>query len=356
MSERWTESIPTRIPQASSRSNLPTPGENGNLAVAAARPVVSGMGPEALDSADEPARVAKTKQNGGRNIGLVALGSIAPALKADLPLAIEDYALIGDCTTAALVGRNGSIDWLCWPRFDSPACFAALLGTSEHGRWRIAPVDPAARVSRTYRDGTMVLETVFETADGSAALIDFMPIGQANSSVIRLVEGRRGKLAMRLHLTLRFDYGATVPWVTQLEDKSGFTATAGPSRIVFRAPLPLHGENFATVAEFNVVQGECVPFVLTYGPSHLRVPAAVDWRAALHRTEAFWRDWSGRCTYAGPWREAVQRSLLTLKALTFAPTGGIVAAPTTSLPEQLRGERGITATAGCAMLRSPCWR
>jgi len=339
MSERWTESIPTRIPQASSRSNLPTPGENGNLAVAAARPVVSGMGPEALDSADEPARVAKTKQNGGRNIGLVALGSIAPALKADLPLAIEDYALIGDCTTAALVGRNGSIDWLCWPRFDSPACFAALLGTSEHGRWRIAPVDPAARVSRAYRDGTMVLETVFETADGSAALIDFMPIGQANSSVIRLVEGRRGKLAMRLHLTLRFDYGATVPWVTQLEDKSGFTATAGPSRIVFRAPLPLHGENFATVAEFNVVQGECVPFVLTYGPSHLRVPAAVDWRAALHRTEAFWRDWSGRCTYAGPWREAVQRSLLTLKALTFAPTGGIVAAPTTSLPEQLGGER-----------------
>jgi len=339
MSERWSESIPTRIPQASSRSNLPTPGENGNLAVAAARPVVSGMGPEARDAADEPARVAKTKQNGGRNIGLVALGSIAPALKADLPLAIEDYALIGDCTTAALVGRNGSIDWLCWPRFDSPACFAALLGTSEHGRWRIAPVDPAARVSRAYRDGTMVLETVFETADGSAALIDFMPIGQANSSVIRLVEGRRGKVAMRLHLMLRFDYGATVPWVTQLEDKSGFTATAGPSRIVFRAPLPLHGENFATVAEFNVVQGECVPFVLTYGPSHLRVPAAVDWRAALHRTEAFWRDWSGRCTYAGPWREAVQRSLLTLKALTFAPTGGIVAAPTTSLPEQLRGER-----------------
>src|ERR1700730_146894 len=256
-----------------------------------------------------------------------------------MALRIEDYALIGDCKTAALVGRNGSIDWLCWPRFDSPACFAALLGTSEHGRWRIAPVDRAARVSRTYRDGTMVLETVFETADGSVALIDFMPIGQANSSVIRLVEGRRGKVAMRLHLMLRFDYGATVPWVTQLEDKSGFTATAGPTRIVFRAPLPLHGENFATVAEFNVVQGECVPFVLTYGPSHLRVPAVVDWRAALHRHEAFWRDWSGRCTYAGPWREAVQRSLLTLKALTFAPTGGIVAAPTTSLPEQLRGER-----------------
>src|SRR3984893_10612848 len=339
MSERWTESIPTRIPQASSRSNLPTPGENGNLAVAAARPFVSGMGPEALDSADEPARVAKTKQNGGRNIGLVALGSVAPALKADLPLAIEDYALIGDCTTAALVGRNGSIDWLCWPRFDSPACFAALLGTSEHGRWRIAPVDPAARVSRGCRDGTMVLETLFETADGSVALIDFMPIGQMNSSVIRLVEGRRGKVAMRLHLTLRFDYGATVPWVTQLEDKSGLTATAGPSRVVFRAPLPLQGENLATVAEFNIVQGECVPFVLTHVPSHLQAPWALDWRAALQQTEAFWRGWSARCTYTGPWREAVLRSLLTLKAMNYAPTGGIVAAPTTSLPEQLGGQR-----------------
>jgi hypothetical protein len=211
---------------------------------------------EALDAPDERAPVAKTKQNVGQNIGLLPLAGIAPAVQADLPLAIEDYALIGDCTTAALVGRNGSIDWLCWPRFDSTACFAALLGTSEHGRWRIAPVDPAARVSRAYRDGTMVLETVFETADGSVALIDFMPIGQANSSVIRLVEGRRGNVAMRLHLTLRLDYGATVPWVTQLEDKSGLTATAGPSRVVFRAPLPLQGEHLATVAEFNVVQGE----------------------------------------------------------------------------------------------------
>jgi GH15 family glucan-1,4-alpha-glucosidase len=273
------------------------------------------------------------------DIRLVACVGVDPSGQPDLPLAIEDYALIGDCTTAALVGRNGSIDWLCWPRFDSNACFAALLGTSSNGRWRICPVDSTARVSRAYRDSTMVLETVFETADGCVALIDFMPIGQANSSVIRVVEGRRGKVAMRLHLTLRLDYGATVPWVTQLEDKSGLTAIAGASRVVFRAPLPLRGENLATVAEFSVVQGECVPFMLTHGPSHERVPRALDWRAALQKTEAFWSCWSARCTYTGPWREAVHRSLLTLKAMTYAPTGGIVAAPTTSLPQQLAGQR-----------------
>jgi GH15 family glucan-1,4-alpha-glucosidase len=166
-----------------------------------------------------------------------------------------------------------------------------------------------------------------------------MPIGQTNSSVVRLVEGRRGKVAMRMHLTLRFDYGATVPWVTQLEDKSGLTATAGPSRVVLRAPLPLQGEDLATVAEFNVVQGQCVPFVLTHVPSHLRIPWTLDWRAALQQTETFWRGWSAQCSYTGPWREAVQRSLLTLKAMTYEPTGGIVAAPTTSLPEQLGGQR-----------------
>ena len=292
----------------------------------------------ARDRTERP-HLRQNTRNLGQNIGLVPLDAVDSAEKAELPLPIEDYALIGDCTTAALVGRNGSIDWLCWPRFDSTACFAALLGTSEHGRWRICPVDPAARVSRAYRDGTMVLETVFETADGCVALIDFMPIGQANSSVIRLVEGRRGKVAMRLHLTLRFDYGATVPWVTQLEDKSGLTATAGPSRVVLRAPLPLQGEDLATVAEFNVVQGECVPFVLTHVPSHLRIPGTMDWRAALRQTETYWRGWSARCSYIGPWREAVQRSLLTLKAMTYAPTGGIVAAPTTSLPEQLGGQR-----------------
>ena len=261
------------------------------------------------------------------------------SIGSDLPLAIEDYALIGDCTTAALVGRNGSIDWLCWPRFDSNACFAALLGTSQHGRWRICPADPTPHVSRTYHDGTMVLETVFDTEDGRVALIDFMPVGHANSSVIRLIKGQRGKVAMRLHLAIRFDYGITVPWVTQLEDASGLSAIAGPSRVVLRSPVPLRGRNFATVAEFDVAEGECVPFVLTHGPSHLAPPAPVDWRAALQKTESFWRDWSGRCSYGGRNTEAVQRSLLTLKALTYAETGGIVAAPTTSLPEQLGGQR-----------------
>jgi GH15 family glucan-1,4-alpha-glucosidase len=269
--------------------------------------------------------------------------------RTESPLAIEDYALIGDCRTAALVGRNGSIDWLCLPRFDSNACFATLLGTFEHGRWRICPADPKPRISRAYRDGTMVLETVFETADGRVALIDFMLIGHANSSVIRLVEGQRGKVAMRLHLTLRFDYGATVPWVTQLEDGSGLSAEAGPSRVAVRSPVALEGKNFATIAEFDVAEGECVPFVLTHGPSHLPPPAAPDCRTALQETESFWRDWSARCCYTGAWREPVQRSLLTLKALSYAETGGIVAAPTTSLPGSAGNATGTIATAGCAM-------
>src|SRR6516165_5995630 len=263
----------------------------------------------------------------------------APIIRSDLPMDIEDYALIGDCTTAALVGRNGSIDWLCWPRFDSGAVFAALLGTSEHGRWRISPAGPTVRTSRAYHDDTLILETVFDTADGSVALMDFMPMGQGNSSVIRLVKGRRGKVAMQMHLVLRFDYGVTVPWVTQLEDGSGVTAIAGANQAVLRSPVPLQGENFATVAEFDVVEGECVPFVLTHGQSHLPTPPEIDWNTALQETESFWRGWSSRCSHLGPWREAVKRSLLTLKALTYAETGGIVAALTTSLPEQLGGER-----------------
>ena len=172
-----------------------------------------------------------------------------------MTLRIEDYALIGDCRTAALVGRDGSIDWLCWPRFDSNALFAALLGTSEHGRWRISPVDPTPRVSRAYHDGTLVLETVFDTADGRVALIDFMPIGSTSSSVIRLVKGLCGKVAMQLHLALRFDYGTTVPWVTQLPDGSGLSAIAGPNQVVLHTPVPLQGKDFATVAEFDVAEG-----------------------------------------------------------------------------------------------------
>jgi carbohydrate kinase (thermoresistant glucokinase family) len=305
---------------------LETPPENRSSVVARDRsepPVTPQIKPEL-----EHATIVPRRGNGKQ----ASIGS-------DLPMAIEDYALIGDCTTSALVGRNGSIDWLCWPRFDSNACFAALLGTSEHGRWKICPADPAPRVSRAYHDGTMVLETVFDTADGRVSLIDFMPMGHANSSIIRLVKGQRGKVAMRLHLAIRFDYGVTVPWVTQLDDKSGLSAIAGPSRVVLRSGVPLRGRNFATLAEFDVAEGECVPFVLTHGPSHLAPPAAVDWRPALRDTEAFWRDWSARCCYNGRNREAVQRSLLTLKALTYAETGGIVAAPTTSLPEQLGGQR-----------------
>jgi GH15 family glucan-1,4-alpha-glucosidase len=259
------------------------------------------------------------------------------------PSRIEDYALIGDCNTAALVARNGSIDWLCWPRFDSEACFAALLGNEENGRWSIAPADPAPRVTRAYRGDSMVLETLFETAEGSVALIDFMAMRQglanARGAVVRLVEGRRGKIAMRMHLTLRFDYGLSVPWVTRLEDESGVSAIVGPNRAVLRTPVELRGEDLATVAEFTVGEGETVPFQLVYGRSHRPLPAALDPIAALEATEKFWGDWAGRCSYRGPWREPVLRSLLTLKALTFTTTGGMVAAPTTSLPELLGGTR-----------------
>jgi carbohydrate kinase (thermoresistant glucokinase family) len=293
----------------------------------------------ARDSPERPAFRPVKPRAQHTHPGTAPLPIRGTSIRSDLPLDIEDYALIGDCTTAALVGRNGSIDWLCWPRFDSNALLAALLGTSEHGRWRISPADPTPRISRAYRDGTLVLETVFDTAEGRVALIDFMPIGRGGSSVIRLVKGLRGKVAMQLHLALRFDYGATVPWVTQLDDGSGLSAIAGPSQVVLRSPVPLQGKNFATVAEFDVADGECVPFVLTHGLSHLPTPAAIDWSAALQETESFWRGWSSRCSHAGPWREEVKRSLLTLKALTYAETGGIIAAPTTSLPEQLGGER-----------------
>ena len=252
---------------------------------------------------------------------------------------IEDYALIGDCTTAALVSRAGAVDWLCWPRFDSAACFAALLGTPENGSWRIAPADPAPCTRRAYRDGTMVLETVFATPDGEVALIDFMPVGEGGSHLVRLVQGRSGRVDMRLWLALRFDYGAAVPWVTRLADAPGIRAVAGPDMTVLRTPIPLHGEGLTTVAAFSVAAGETVPFVLTHSASHLSPPAGIDPLAALARTERFWRDWCARSTYRGPDKAVVQRSLITLKALTYAPTGGIVAAPTTSLPEALGGGR-----------------
>ena len=256
-----------------------------------------------------------------------------------LPLSIEEYTIIGDCSTAALVGTNGSIDWLCWPRFDSGACFAALLGTSDNGRWQIAPDGPVLRTTRSYRDDGLVLETLFETPDGTVALIDLMVPEQANSTLIRLVEGRSGSVAMAMDLCVRFDYGQAVPWVTRLEGESGLSMIAGPDRIVLRTPVELDGRDLQTIARFTVLAGQTMPFTLCHGASHLALPQAIDPAAALAATQEYWRCWSARCTYHGPYRDAVLRSLQVLKALTYAPTGGIAAAPTCSLPEQLGGVR-----------------
>ena len=252
---------------------------------------------------------------------------------------IEDYGLIGDCETAALVGRDGSIDWLCWPRFDSGACFAALLGRPEHGRWLIAPVYAGPRVRRRYRDRSLILETNFETADGAVTVIDFMPQRDVASDLVRLVIGRRGRMRMRTELVLRFDYGSVVPWVTRLEDGTGLRAVAGPDMAVLRTIAPVHGHNLTTVAEFMVAAGQRVSFVLTYAASDLPVPEPIDPEIALEQTEGFWRKWASGCHYQGPWKEAVVGSHMVLKALTYARSGGIVAAPTTSLPERIGGER-----------------
>src|SRR6266852_3148372 len=251
---------------------------------------------------------------------------------------IEDYALIGDCEAAALVGRNGSIDWLCWPRFDSDACFAALLGFEEHGRWKIAPRDDTARVSRRYRPNTLILETRFECSEGAATLVDFMPVGDGSSNLIRLVVGERGRVTMCTELVLRFGYGAIVPWVTRLDDGT-LRAIAGADMVVLRTPVHLKGQNMRTVGEFTVAAGETVPFVLTYAPSHVPPPAPLNPETALEGTESFWTGWSKKCQPTGHCSDAVVRSLITLKALTYWRTGGIVAAPTTSLPEQLGGVR-----------------
>jgi GH15 family glucan-1,4-alpha-glucosidase len=251
---------------------------------------------------------------------------------------IEDYALIGDCETAALIGRDGSLDWLCWPRFDSPACFAALLGGPEHGRWKIAPLAHEVTTSRAYRADTLILETRFETADGTALLIDFMPLRGSNSDVIRRVTGLHGRVLMRNELTIRTDYGRTVPWVTRMESGC-LRAIAGPHMLVLQTDAALHGEAMSTVGDFVVGAGETVDFTLTYGASHLPIPPPIDPDKALSDTEAFWREWANRCSINGQWREPAVRSLITLKALTYRPTGGIVAAATTSLPEFIGGER-----------------
>jgi GH15 family glucan-1,4-alpha-glucosidase len=256
-----------------------------------------------------------------------------------VPLAIEDYGLIGDCETAALVGRDGSIDWLCWPAFDSEACFAALLGTSRNGRWLIAPAEKVTKTSRRYWDNTLILETLFETDSGSVALIDFMPPRHKASDVVRIVHGLKGRVQLRMELIIRFGFGSGVPWVKRTEDRSALLAICGPDMTVLRTPVETRGENMTTVADFWVGEGESMPFVLTYGPSHLPPPESINPAVALQETEDFWTEWCGRSTYEGEHRALVLRSLITLKAQTYAPTGGIVAAPTTSLPEKLGGAR-----------------
>ena len=253
------------------------------------------------------------------------------------PSKIEDYAIIGDTHTAALISRDGSLDWLCLPRFDSPACFAGLLGTPEHGRWMITPSGQVTSIQRRYRGDTLVLETTYLADGGTAMVVDFMPPRDRSINVVRIVVGVKGIVRMKMAMTLRFDYGSIVPWVSH--HRRMLKAVAGPDSVYLETDVELRGVGFSTVADFTVSEGEEVPFTLTWKASHDRPPKPLITERALRDTEDWWNKWSKRCTYQGPWREAVVRSLITLKALTYAPTGGIVAAPTTSLPELLGGMR-----------------
>jgi GH15 family glucan-1,4-alpha-glucosidase len=256
---------------------------------------------------------------------------------------IEDYALIGDCETGALVSRAGSIDWLCLPSFSSPACFAALLGTADHGYWKIAPTEEITETRRSYIDSTMVLETTFVTETGAVTLVDFMPPGGDNTDLVRLIRGIRGTVKMRADLALRFDYGRTVPWVTQ--SNSELHAVAGPDMVILRScdgnggRIPFEGEDHSTTSRFTVNAGETVSFALTYCSSLSPSPAEFDLEASLESTKQYWTDWASRCTCTGEYSAQVLRSLMTLKAMTYRPTGGIVAAVTTSLPEQIGSVR-----------------
>lgn len=250
---------------------------------------------------------------------------------------IEDYGLLGDCETAALIDRNGSIDWLCWPSFSSAACFCALLGNEDNGFWRISPADANCTSTRKYRDHTLILETTFESDEGAVRLINFMPVRERHSDIVRVIEGLRGKLALRMELVLRFDYGRTVPWVTAVKD--GVRAVAGPNLVMFHSSVPVHGENLKTVADFTVREDERVSFTLTYGSSYESDPDPIDTERAEKDTERFWTEWTSKLKYEGKYRDAVERSLITLKAMTYRPTGGLVAAMTTSLPEQIGGVR-----------------
>lgn len=254
-----------------------------------------------------------------------------------MPLPIEDYALIGDGQTAALVGLNGSIDWLCLPRFDSPACFCALLATSEQGRWQIAPNDPVTSTKRKYQDGTLILVTEFTTAGGTVRVTDFMPSSDGRQDIVRIVQGLRGELSIHMELVIRFDYGSVVPWVRQVDGK--LLATTGPDTLELSTDVSLYGEDMKSLADFTVHEGDCIPFVLNYRPSYADPAPALDALQALSATQERWRKWTARCTYLGRWHDEVVRSLITLKALIYVPTGGIVAAPTTSLPERWGGVR-----------------
>jgi GH15 family glucan-1,4-alpha-glucosidase len=250
---------------------------------------------------------------------------------------IEDYAFLSDTQTGALVGRDGSVDWLCFPRFDSGACFAALLGDPTNGRWSFSPVEEITATRRRYSDGTLILETEIETASGAIRLIDFMPPRGKNPDIVRIVEGVRGEVAMKMELIIRFDYGRIVPWVRKHD--GALEAIAGPDALVLRTPIETHGENLTTLAEFTVAKGDRVPFVLTWFASHEKAPRAINPEHALRDTIAFWKEWSGKCQPQGEWHDGVLRSLITLKGLTYAPTGGIIAAATTSLPEKIGGVR-----------------
>ena len=254
-----------------------------------------------------------------------------------MSLPIENYAMIGDCHTAALVGNDGSIDWFCVPRFDSGACFAALLGDTGHGRWLLAPCARPSGVRRRYRDDTLILETDFETDEGCVRVIDFMPLSNTRWDIVRIVLGLRGRVDMRMELIARFDYGSIVPWV----HRSGtvLLLTAGPDTLELASSVPTTGENMKSIAEFSVGDGERQSFVLNYRPSYAEIRPTIDAESALTDTAARWREWSGRCIYQGRWRGPVMRSLITLKALTYQPTGGLIAAPTTSLPERIGGVR-----------------
>jgi GH15 family glucan-1,4-alpha-glucosidase len=250
---------------------------------------------------------------------------------------IEDYALIGDTQTAALVGRNGSIDWLCLPRFDSGACFASLLGDRQHGCWRFSPHAEVRRARRRYRQSTLILETEFETDEGVVQLVDFMPPRKGPPIVVRIIKGLSGLVRMRMELVIRMDYGSVVPWVRNRDGV--LSAIGGPDALYLYTPIVTRGEELSTLADFQISKGQRLPFVLIWHPSHEPASDSLDPEKMLQETEAWWLDWSSHCTYEGEWREQVLRSLITLKALTYEPTGGIVAAPTTSLPEALGGVR-----------------